>query len=59
MCQEKVEEDSPALKIVDTSRGRLEDYIKKNKDNLITETTNNKRINRTTIEEKQLHGHFQ
>ena len=53
--------------IEDTSIRRLEDYIKKSKETLITATrsnTNNIRINRTTItrkqqwEGKQLYGHF-
>ena len=49
MCQEKkVEVNSPAF--VDTTIRQLEDYIKKGKERLITETrsnTNNRTINRT------------
>ena len=59
MCQEKKEEEDS----VDASIRRLEDYIEKCRERLITITRNNT-DNRTTItrkqkwEEKQLYGHF-
>ena len=68
MYQERrKEEDLPALKSVDTSIQRLEDYLEKHEEGLITASkndTDNTMINRMTItmkqkwEEKQLYGRF-
>ena len=53
MCQEKKEKgDSPTLKIASLIR-KLEDYMKKNKEKLITATQSNTNINKETITRKE------